>query len=210
MKQSDRLKVGIEKGLLSGMEFAKHHHESEFIDEIKVRVVPRFKESELSGCEWRRHAQVTLLHKGEVVLEIGYGDVDTAAVGIPWLLRTLYEHEFTHPDPNNEKCFQPGCAEKGTVKLYLKHEYAQGHELPDKGFKLYRRFCLEHSERGDSDFEDCDANYEIAHEIPKAEKSGHDHHTLVICDGCGNRITCRCAAPKVESHVPTCERCKKP
>lgn len=166
-------KVGIEKGLLEGVEFAKHHADSEFVDEIRVRVIPRFKESNMSGSEWRRHAQVKLFHKGEEILEVGCGDVDTAAVRLPWLLRTLYDHEIKYPDPENLKCFQPGCAELGTVKLYLKAEYARGHALPAQAFKLYRRFCLEHSHRGDSDFEDCDENYELA-ETPKPAGGGSE------------------------------------
>jgi len=40
-------------------------------DEVRIITVPRYKNSELSGAEWRISAEVQFLHKGVVIFEKG-------------------------------------------------------------------------------------------------------------------------------------------
>ena len=45
-------------------------------DEIRIKTIPRYKTSGLSGNEWRYHAEVYLLRKGQIVKQRGYGDIE--------------------------------------------------------------------------------------------------------------------------------------
>ena len=58
------------------------HHDDEWIDEIRIVTVPRFKESELSGDEWRTSVRMQILRKGIVLRERRYGKIADALLGI--------------------------------------------------------------------------------------------------------------------------------
>lgn len=137
----------------------------EAFDEIRLKVVPRYKTSGLSGDEWRQHVQVEFLFKGEVVHEEGWRDMRTALAFLPseW-------HKATCPIPQRViameeagRCDQPGCAAQAVGRFMLKRETSERGDWLDPAHvygRKYRQFCKRHLRRGDCSREDCDDNYE--------------------------------------------------
>ena len=134
-------------------------------DEVCIKTNPRWKESELSGDEWRISASVEFLKKGVVIWSCSFRDCETALQ----MAQTLYvinaeKGEVNFPD-FGLFCDQEGCCNKATHKLFLRKRYCVGYgncgsEIT-KFNKDYRMFCDKHKHRGDSDLEDADGNYEI-------------------------------------------------
>jgi hypothetical protein len=150
------------------------------VDEVHITTIPRFKESGLSGDEWRFHARVEFRRKGVLV---GYEDHHSitkalahiarfAAYGAiaPADLKFGYETEdpkahaelWRHLD--EDFCAQIGCAEPWTVE-YRMIKTGCGRcgvveDIESIDWKNYRRrFCDKHANRGDSDLDDSDRNY---------------------------------------------------
>ncbi|MBX9884281.1 MAG: hypothetical protein K2X68_04840, partial [Novosphingobium sp.] len=73
--------------------FFVRHHDDSLVDEVRIKIVPRFKQSDMSGDEWRVHAQIDLLRKGVVLAASGARDVQAAVARLPWMLMTLGEGE---------------------------------------------------------------------------------------------------------------------
>ena len=57
--------------------------EDEYIDEVSVKTIPRFKTSGLSGDVWRKSALVEFKRKGYVVWYAAFSDMETAVLAIP-------------------------------------------------------------------------------------------------------------------------------
>lgn len=154
-------------------------HSDEWVDEVRITTVPRFKESDLSGDEWRTSARVEFLRKGVVVAHESYHDIHAAlayiarhAVGTApasWKDSEYGEHGLTPAEHaaqvrhlDEALCAQPGCPEEWV------NEYSQtrGTEVrgasvvePSRYHDVHRRFCARHSHRGDSNLDDMDDNY---------------------------------------------------
>jgi hypothetical protein len=137
------------------------HPRSQRVDEIRIRTVPRYKMSELSGNEWRESATVQLMYKGNVVSEDGYGDVAHAVEGLPQML----QNQDDYAPVEDLYCDQEGCADHATRTYKLKKTFDEHGEEQDPYVEddtpLVRQFCDAHSTRGNQDFEDTDDNYEI-------------------------------------------------
>ena len=74
-------------------------------------------------------------------------------------------------------CDQPGCAEYASVLYRIKNHYTNQGELSEyQPENEHRKFCQKHKERGDSDMEDCDRNYEFVGNISVKSK----HHMRSI------------------------------
>ncbi len=135
----------------------------EVFDEITLKVSPRYKESGLSGDEWRQHVQVHFMFKGHVVHSCGYGDMNTALMmigaekincGCPIADKVLKLEE--------DCCDQPSCGNPPTHRHILKSLYSSVGEKLDPSeahSKYYRQFCQKHGTRGDCGLEDADSNY---------------------------------------------------
>lgn len=163
---------------LSGMVTYKRHEDDEYWDEIRMVTVPRWKESELSGDEWRFSVKVEFLRKGHVVYTTGFSNLEYAMKA----LATLPDRMMVGGDGeglkhlesklDNSYCFNPGCKNKATVEYRLKKEFCQvapydgGHE---PYFDTRRRFCDTHKHRGDCALEDADVNYETIPYTPEPE-----------------------------------------
>jgi hypothetical protein len=125
--------------------------------------IPRYKESELSGDEWRISAHVELKYKGIVVDSFGFRDVETAIRYLDGAL--LYKREggpaLKRPD-FKDYCDQEGCSEKATVVYRRIKDYCRdGREGKVYEFNQYRTFCDRHKTRGDCALDDADRNYEL-------------------------------------------------
>lgn len=149
-------------------EYHKRHRDDDWIDEITLVTVPRFKVSGLSGDEWRTSVLVQMKRKGYVVKEASFTNMDCAVVNLPVL--AFHAAPATHPWPDTAPgqpygdgvfCDQPGCPNPGIEKRTLIHEYTRSGEGPLPGLlRKYRVFCSDHAMRGDGGREDSDLNYE--------------------------------------------------
>ena len=148
------------------------HPDDDIIDEVRIRVVPRYKESGLSGDEWRISAVTTLYRKGHKLAERSYPSMQAAYEHLAWFNRTWREIDDKESDKAWSKflkiedrlCHQPGCYEPSTKVYELQNRYDRQTgarlEVREGGtFRHLRSFCSEHTERGDCGLEDADDNY---------------------------------------------------
>ena len=146
------------------------HHDTEFFDEIVIRTVPRWKESELSGDEWRVSALAEFKFKGEVLHTHTFQNVKAAANYLGWHRAIAGEQMerfqiSQRENLANERCGQPGCSQLAHVFYGLKARYCnEGHktELPPSYAPTQVDvigFCHQHKHRGDCGLEDSDSNY---------------------------------------------------
>lgn len=147
----------------------KPHPDAEGVDEIRMKVVPRFKTSDMSGDEWRVSTLVEIFRKGVKVYETSFSRLRDAAQFLPWVLNVDVIEGPNAPkgglfraDP--DECHQAGCSEKSVNTYRLKKEYSSRGEGPlpaDEHSEHRRAFCEKHSHRGDCGLEDSDVNYEL-------------------------------------------------
>lgn len=165
---ADIQKESVEE-ILARHVYFKRLDEDEWYDEVRMSTVPRYKQSGLSGDEWRHHVEIEFLRKGVVLKSKGFHSLKDALAAAPGI---LFYYAPADDDAELVKakqadfdslCFQPSCANKATVEYRLKKEYCNvaphdgGH---DTHGDTRRRFCDKHKTRGDCGFEDSDMNYE--------------------------------------------------
>lgn len=158
----------------------ERHEDDTWYDEVSVRMVERWKESEMSGDEWRFSFVVEFKRKGEVLLSRGFGSFEYAMAYVPSLAMNGHPagadeehqdaHVLTHRD---DYCFQPGCSVTATREFRILKMFVprMGIELPEDEYAEHRiRFCERHAKaRGDCGLQDADRNYE---EVPFASEVG--------------------------------------
>lgn len=164
----------------------KPHRSDEGFDEVEIKIVPRFKESETSGDEWRIEALIALKRKGAVIFLAGARNLESAVKYLPWLLETVCEksdsedgwtehHKKRSPECGiyglgKNECAQPGCTRDPIVFYALEKEFSDNgffeREIDRNGAfdMLVRGFCKIHKDRGDGGREDNMKNYR---EIPR-------------------------------------------
>lgn len=146
------------------------HPSFQLIDEVRIRLRERWKESEISGDEWRFSTLVECLHKGHVLKSRGFGGkMEWALLGVGMMALDVSDAGIPNEIMEFERivCAQPGCREPAAVFYRVKATYDNaGHkeELPHswdgKGVVYVIRFCTRHRHRGDCGLQDSDANYE--------------------------------------------------
>jgi len=140
--------------------------DAQAFDEIKIVTVPRYKTSGLSGNEWRISARVDFMRNGAVKHSTTCRDVETAASFLSYYLAIAGEEGYAYFASEEKFCDQEGCHETGQFVFRVKEKVCVG--WGNCGSKLetysdrFRQFCENHKERGDSDMEDNDDNYELA------------------------------------------------
>lgn len=144
------------------------HPEDEKYDAIDVRVVPRWKESELSGDEWRFSYVADFKRKGEVIFSTSANTLDWLITRLGWAKLTAGENseiDMKAWERTKDKCDQPGCREVATIFYKrLKRFTKQGDALEASSYydgNEYRQFCESHKHRGDCDLDDADLNYSL-------------------------------------------------
>jgi hypothetical protein len=155
--------------------FHLDHPEDERYDEINIRVVERWKESELSGDEWRFSYVADVNRKGEKIIELASNSLENLLKGLSWNILISGERGMVDTDAfarTKDKCDQPGC-KNGAVVFYkrLKRFTKQGDELMPVSWDEYRQFCAAHHTRGDCGLDDADNNYEPIQD-PKSNTEG--------------------------------------
>lgn len=146
-----------------------HHHyphrDQQFFDEVHITAVPRYKESELSGDEWRYSALVLFKYKGQIIKTFSFRNVATAiehANTMMMLTGESLDYDRLSREMGIETCCdQEGCDEQATEYFQIKNLY---NDCGTKRLPLYdkipfRKFCKRHSRRGDCGLEDADDNY---------------------------------------------------
>lgn len=146
----------------------RRHEDDEYIDDVRIDLVPRFKTSGLSGDEWRISARIRFFRKGHVVWQRQFTSMQTAVSALPWFWIAASEGaDWEHLSREQERqvCQQPGCSEPA-VKWYrfkkIRDCRQSGHmKDPGPSFEYVTGFCARHAHRGDCGLEDCDSNYEV-------------------------------------------------
>lgn len=152
------------------------HEDDETYDEINIKLVERWKTSELSGDEWRFSAVIEFKRKGHVLREERFSKMEWAVAALPYLLMSLGEQgklDQKALDRTRMLCAQPGCPNVPVHEYKLKKRYCRdGHpseaETPFCQFRI--RFCDKHKHRGDCGMQDADDNY-IPVDLPQKSEA---------------------------------------
>lgn len=137
------------------------HRDDEGIDKIEMQIVPRYKESELSGDEWRVSCHVSFYRKGNLIMETSFNKMESAILGLGHLWNTRPEWSpIALWGFDGTECHQPSCAEPATHVFQMKERFsAQGDgPLPQGSFSSFVAYCDKHKTRGDCGREDADRN----------------------------------------------------
>lgn len=149
-------------------------HKKQLVDKIVIETEPRLKDSDLSGREWRFHANVTAYYKGKKVADTFYSDVQSAMGKI----KDWYEEDafFTiNPraaieEDGKPKCDQEGCCSDATKAFKHLKKYCQDcskEEVIDPEEEIrFNVYCDAHSDRGDLSLTDSVRNLK---EFPLAD-----------------------------------------
>ncbi len=159
----------------------KQHPDHELVDKVEMKIVPRFKQSGMSGDEWRTSGFTRLFHKGILLYERSYLTLADAAKHLPWLVTVVGEELLFSDDEElnkrhdvlvdskGKKCMQAGCSNDATHVFQIKELFTKrGQKLDaseNERFVSLRAFCEEHAVRGDCDLEDNDDNYLLVEEV---------------------------------------------
>lgn len=130
-------------------------------DEIRLKVIPRYKTSGMSGDEWRISVAMQLYRKGVLKHEESIAhDMENAMAFLSYKAVCAGENGAQYFGGEGDWCDQEGCSQKATVTYQLKSEFCKhGHETKCER-PVVRMFCDEHKTRGDCGLEDADRNYE--------------------------------------------------
>lgn len=133
--------------------------DAQAFDRIEVVTIPRFKESELSGDEWRISAAIKFYRKGELVHQITTRNVETACQHLAWHHDSAISDGKAMFGGERDICDQEGCAEPATVWYRKLFDYCRDGHKAELFSPTYRQFCDRHKTRGDCGLDDADANY---------------------------------------------------
>jgi hypothetical protein len=174
----------------------KQHPDDELVDRVEMKIVPRFKQSGMSGDEWRTSGQTRMFHKGMLLYERAYLTLADAAKHLPWLVTVVGEELLFSDDTElnkrhdalvdskGKKCMQAGCSKDATHVFQINELFSErGHKLDateNERFVSLRAFCDEHAERGDCDREDCDDNYLLVEEVSTMTTASQKRSGVVI------------------------------
>lgn len=141
------------------------HPKAQRFDRVEARVVERWKESELSGDEWRFSFVVDLYSHGILVHSIGASSIQSALIQAVAVFDQFGPGKIVEKlaKARAERCAQPGCENPWTVLMHpIRRHDRRGNELvrPYSDDEV-RGFCDRHRHRGDCGLDDADDNYTI-------------------------------------------------
>ena len=130
-------------------------------DEVRIITVPRWKESELSGDEWRISAEIQLYRNGNLIHTRRTSRVETAC-GFAYAEYMIAQDEAKGYFASEEDfCDQEGCKEKATTFLKKKFDWNNEGDKKPCSHEQIRQFCDKHKRRGDCGLDDADNNYDV-------------------------------------------------
>lgn len=132
----------------------------QLFDEVSIRTVPRYKTSQLSGDEWRIRAVVEIKYKGIVLHEQQFQNAQDAALFLSSCVNNVQD-KFIARDQFMGFCDQEGCSEMVVNTYKLKDVTCNRCDQVLQHFEMNkcRRFCENHSRRGNCGIGDADSNY---------------------------------------------------
>jgi hypothetical protein len=136
--------------------FTKKHNHDEGFDRVQIYLEPRWKESELSGDEYRWSHYAHAYRKGEVIAKGGGLTLLEAAIDLIPKLYVLSVQDLLTGD----ECAQPECPNEPDVLYRLITQWNRQGTLSSRKDNIVRPFCKDHVHRGDCGMEDNDLNYE--------------------------------------------------
>lgn len=175
---SDSPTASCESGEARNKALREHKHDravrpdAQPFDEVRIVTVPRYKESGMSGDEWRISAKIQLLRKGKVVFEDHRGNIEAAARHLAWIIDKATDDGKAYFGGEGDTCDQEGCSDKATVTYRVKRTYCSTCGKTERGSteeevartlsggNSIRQFCERHKRRGDCGIDDADSNYE--------------------------------------------------
>lgn len=140
--------------------------DAQAFDEVRIVTVPRYKESGLSGDEWRISASIQLWRKGEMIHEDGCRNVETALMLAGGTFLRAIDDGKAYFAGDGIHCDQEGCAALATVRYLKKANYTRSEGIRSECSRpTYRHFCERHQTRGDCGIDDADRNYSAQSEF---------------------------------------------
>jgi hypothetical protein len=145
--------------------------DAQAFDEIRIKTIPRWKDSYLSGSEWRIHAETEFYRKDKLIKSTGASTIENACYLVGAKHMEACDSCEGYFAGENNICDQEGCCELATTKKTKKFDYCREGHKSENPSDSYRLFCDKHSNRGDSDFDDSESNY-ISEPIEALNKDG--------------------------------------
>jgi len=139
-----------------------NHPDDERYDSITIDIEPRWKESEISGDEWRFSYTIRAHRKGEVIKERSFNRLRWAIDALGYLVSIADEsHNHDAWKRTEHLCDQPGCPWPATAFFERLKEYTPGGDeiVGTQTITTYRQFCEDHEQRGDCSRDDAEHNY---------------------------------------------------
>lgn len=154
------------------MKNKKHRYplrpDAQAFDEIRIKTIPRYKMSGLSGDEWRISARIEFYRKGERVHTEYRHNTEVAARHLAFIYDRAIDDGKAYFAGIAGICDQEGCSQPATIYYKMKEAVCNrcgARSDPQKCYLgetiIVRKFCKTHSIRGDCGLEDCDKNYEV-------------------------------------------------
>lgn len=150
--------------------------DAQAFDEVRIKTIPRYKQSGLSGDEWRIHAEITFYRKGIEVHSVGYRNIETACGYLYAAHGSAINDGKAYFAGDGIHCDQEGCSERATVRLQMKAAYGNDGVRKELHRPTFRHFCERHSTRGDCGLDDADDNYVLVprQDDPSVKKESRD------------------------------------
>lgn len=167
------------------------HREDVGYDNITIDIVPRYKQSYMSGDEWRFSYRARVWWKGFLIGSHAMSSMEHITRTLDHWLNYMneiiefhyrkYEDGSGHEDMINfpdhrlqaEYCAQPGCPNKATHTFVKKKTWTRnGMAETTKDTEVHAvRYCPLHTTRGDCALEDSDSNLEFFEALAKRDDS---------------------------------------
>lgn len=134
--------------------------DAQAFDEVRIITVPRYKESELSGDEWRISAETQFYRNGVLIHSTTARNIEVATGHVAYHYSEACDNAKGYFAGEGNICDQEGCHNEATVYLRLLKGYNRDGSLRQLSHDgEYRAFCDRHKVRGDCGLEDADKNY---------------------------------------------------
>lgn len=148
--------------LKSDMPWRALKPDAQAFDEVRIVTVPRYKESGLSGDEWRISASIQFFRNGIMVHEDAHiaRNVERACSFAAYYHAKAMDDGRGYFAGEDPFCDQEGCANHATVTYRLRRKFCENATPHELMHETIRRFCDRHAQRGNCGLEDADVNYE--------------------------------------------------
>lgn len=130
-------------------------------DKVVIETNPRFKDSELSGSQWRISASIQFYCKGRVMHQASFNSIETALDFVKAEYHKGADNGRADIPYEDLFCDQEGCERLPKTIYKLKQQYNEEGLPKQHQFIQHRSFCNVHDNRGDQSYNDNMNNYEV-------------------------------------------------